>query len=107
MARTLTIKRNKSFAGFLGKMLVYVADAAANELTIKGAACRKLGELKNGEEKSFSIDTAATTVYMIGSESTKDFCVDSMPIPEGTADVRLTGKVTLDPQNGNPFVFDK
>lgn len=105
--RTLTIKRNKSFAGFLGKMHVYVADAASNELTIKGTPCRKLGELKNGEQKSFQIETCQTTVFVIGDASTKEFCVDSMTIPAGTAEVQLTGKVCLDPQRGNPFAFDR
>ena len=104
--RMLTIKRNKSFAGFLGKVQVYISDAAGN-LEIHGQLCKKLGELKNGEEKSFTVDTAATTVFVIGDKSTKDFCVDSMPIPAGTAEVRLSCKLVLDPQNGNPFVFDK
>lgn len=104
--RMLTIKRNKSFAGFLGKVQVYIADALG-DLEIGGQLCKKLGDLKNGEEKSFAIETAPTTVFVIGDKSTKDFCMDVMAIPEGTAEVRLTGKIVLDPQNGNPFVFDK
>lgn len=103
--RMLTIKRNKSFAGFLGKVQVYIADENG-ELEIGGQLCRKLGDLKNGEEKTFSIDNAATTVYVIGDPSTKDFCVDRKAIPEGAAELRLTGKLILDPQRGNPFVFD-
>lgn len=104
--RMLTIKRNKSFAGFLGKVQVYIADPAG-DLEIQGQLCKKLGDLKNGEEKSFTIETAATTVYVIGDKSTKDFCMDARAIPEGTAEVRLSGKLILDPQSGNPFVFDK
>ena len=104
--RMLTIKRNKSFAGFLGKVQVYIAAPDGN-LEIHGQLCKKLGDLKNGEEKSFTIDIAATTVYVIGDASTKDFCVDAKAIAEGTAEVRLSGKVTLDPQSGNPFIFDK
>jgi len=104
--RMLTVKRNKSFAGFLGKVQVYISDAAG-DLEICGQLCKKLGDLKNGEEKSFTIENAAATVYVIGDKSTKDFCVDAMLIPQGTAEVYLSGKLVLDPQNGNPFVFDK
>ena len=103
--RSLTVKRNKSFAGFLGKVQVYIADANG-ELDISGQRCRKLGDLKNGEEKAFSIDDAATTIFAIGDISTKDFCMDFKPVPEGNEAVRLTGKVILDPQRGNPFAFD-
>ena len=103
--RMLTIKRNKSFAGFLGKVQVYIADANG-ELEIGGQLCCKLGDLKNGEEKTFTIDNTETTVYVIGDASTKDFCVDHKAIPAGTEEIRLTGKLHLDPQRGNPFVFD-
>lgn len=105
--RNLIIKRNKSFAGCFGKVRVYIEDKNASELTIKGCPCRKLGELKNGEEKSFSIDTAAVKVFVIGDAATRDFCMDWKAIPAGEADVRLSGKNSFDPQNGNPFVFDK
>ncbi len=104
--RMLTVKRNKSFAGFMGKVQVYITDAAG-DLEIRGQLCKKLGDLKNGEEKSFTIESAAATVFVIGDKSTKDFCVDAVSIPEGTAEIRLSGKVVLDPQSGNPFVFDK
>ena len=53
--RNLTIKRNKTFVACLAKMKVYIEDASANDLTINGIPCRKLGDLKNGEEKNFSI----------------------------------------------------
>ena len=104
--RSLIVKRNKSFAGFLGKVQVYISDKNG-DVDIHGQYCRKLGDLKNGEEKTFTIDTAAATVYVIGDISTKDFCVDAKAIPEGTAEMHLSGKVTLDPQSGNPFIFDK
>lgn len=104
--RMLTIKRNKSFAGFLGKVQVYISDAAG-DLEIRGHLCKKLGDLKNGEEKSFTIENTAATVYIIGDKSTRDFCMDAMTISAGTAEVQLSGKLILDPQNGNPFVFDR
>lgn len=105
--RKLIIKRNKSFAGCFGKVRVYIEDRNAGDLDIKGCPCRKLGELKNGEEKGFSIDTAQTKVFVIGDAMTRDFCMDWKTIPAGEKDVLLSGKNSFDPQNGNPFVFDK
>lgn len=105
--RNLIIKRNKSLAGCFGKVRVYVEDKENGELNIKGCACRKLGELKNGEEKAFSITNEQTKVFVIGDAATRDFCMDWRSIPAGNADIHLSGKNTFDPQNGNPFAFDK
>ena len=49
--RTLTIKRAKSFVACLAKMKVYVEDPTSREIVINNVPCRKLGDLKNGEEK--------------------------------------------------------
>ena len=105
--RQLILKRNKSFVGCLGKDCVYLEDTDRGELTIKGSPCHKIGELKNGEEKTFSIPTTQVKVFVIVDIATKEFCVDSKVIPAGEGDVRLSGKNTFDPQKGNPFVFDK
>lgn len=105
--RNLTIKRNKSFAGCFGKVRVYIEDRNAGELDIKGYPCRKLGELKNGEEKTFSIGNEQLKLFIIGDAMTRDFCMDWKNIPAGANDLRFSGKNTFDPQNGNPFVFDK
>ena len=105
--RSLILKRNRSFAGCFGKVRVYIEDKNTNELTIKGCPCRKLGELKNGEEKCFSITDEPGKVFIIGDAATRDFCMDWKAISAGNQDVRLSGKNSFDPQNGNPFVFDK
>ena len=105
--RNLIIRRNKSLAGCLGKVRVYIEDAENGELNIRGSLCRKLGELKNGEEKSFTISDAAVGVYVIADAITRDFCGDMKRIPAGEADVHLSGKNRFDPQNGNPFAFDR
>ena len=105
--RNLIIKRNKSLAGCFGKVRVYIEDKENGELNIKGCACRKLGELKNGEEKTFSIAAEQIKVFVIGDAATRDFCMDWRSIPAGSGDVRLSGKNSLDPQKGNPFVFDQ
>ena len=72
--RNLTIKRQKSFVACLGKMKVYIEDPMANDLVIKGVYCRKLGDLKNGEEKTFQIGDNAAKVFVIADALSKDFC---------------------------------
>lgn len=105
--RNLLIKRERAFAGCFGKMKVYLQDPDKPELTIKGCPCRKLGELKNGEEKTFEIPEESVWVFVIGDAATKDFCVDGKLIPSGSGEVHLKGKTVMDPEKGNPFRFDK
>lgn len=104
--RNLTIKREKAYAASLTKVKVYIEDAAANELTINGTLCRKLGDLKNGEEKTFSVGEEAAKVYVIADKLSKEYSNDFYQLPEGTEDVRLTGRNKADPGTGNGFVFD-
>ena len=104
--RNLTIKRKKSFVGCLGKMKVYIEDSLANELEINGAPCRKLGDLKNGEEKTFLVSESAARVYVIADKLSKNYCNEFYPLPEGEEDVVLTGKNCFNPAVGNPFRFD-
>ncbi len=104
--RNLTIKRNKSFVGSLGKMKVYIEDATANELSIDGVPCRKLGDLKNGEEKTFSIDENAAKVFVIADTLSKNICNEFYNIPEGAEDIALNGQCRYNPASGNPFRFD-
>ena len=104
--RKLIIHRDKSLAGCLGRVRVYIEDAQNGEMEIRGKRCRKLGELKNGEEKSFPISDEAAVVFVIADAATRDFCGDVKRIPAGETDVRLSGKNRFDPQNGNPFAFN-
>ena len=101
--RNLIIRRQRSLAGCFGKVHVYI-NSESGELTIRNTSCKKLGELKNGEEKTFSIPNTDVTVYVIGDTLTKELCYPKQ-INAGDKDVHLSGKTTFDPQNGNPFVF--
>ncbi len=104
--RNLTIHRAKRFVACLGKMKVYIEDPTANDLTINGCACRKLGTLKNGEEKTFQISDAAAKVFVIADKLSKDYSNEYYPLPEGTEDIVLTGKNRFNLATGNAFRFD-
>ena len=104
--RSLTIKRTKSFVACLSKLWVYVEDPTSNELLINGVACRKLGNLKNGEEKTFYIDESAMKVFVIADKLSKNCCNEYYQIPEGQEGIVLSGKNYYNPLNGNAFRFD-
>ncbi|MBQ6852144.1 MAG: hypothetical protein IJO04_03855 [Oscillospiraceae bacterium] len=103
--RTLTITRNKSFVGGLMKDRVYIQDEQAAEIIIEGVPCRKLGDLKNGEQKTFQIDDRQQQLFLIVDKVSKDYCNASVTIPEGQEDVSLSGKHHF-VLGSNPFQFD-
>lgn len=104
--RKLTIKRQKSFVGCLGKMKVYIEDPTSGDLAFGGVAFRKLGTLKNGEEATFEIGNGESRVCVIADKWTKGYCNDFYPLPEGEEDIYLSGKNHYNPVKGNPFYFD-
>ena len=104
--RTLTIKRKKSFVGCLGKMKVYISDSFSNELVISGIPCRKLGELKNGEEKSFEIGEEGARIFVIADKISKEYCNEFYDVPAGQENLYLSGKNEFNPASGNAFRFD-
>ena len=103
--RNLTITRRKSYVGCAMKDKVYIRDALAQELTINGVPCRKIGEIKNGETKTFQIEDGEQQVFLIADKVSKDYCNAAITIPEGQEDVSLSGahKFVL---GSNPFRFD-
>ncbi|MBE6552652.1 MAG: hypothetical protein E7665_11080 [Ruminococcaceae bacterium] len=104
--RNLTIKRTKRFAGCLATMKVYIEDNSSDEIRINDIPCRKLGTLKNGEEKIFQIGDEAAKVFVIADKLTKNYCNEFYQLPEGSDDIYLTGQNKLDPAVGNAFRFD-
>lgn len=103
--RNLTIKREKTFVASLVTMKVYIEDPSSNEIMINNTPCRKLGVLKNGEEKTFSIDESAAKVFVIADKLSKGYCSEFYSIPEGEEDVFLSGKNKFNPASGNAFRF--
>ena len=104
--RNLTITRTKSFVGCAGKVKIYITDPLAADATINGLSCRKLGDLKNGEEKTFSIGCEEAKVFVIADKLSAKVSNEFYPLPAGEEDVHLTGKNHFHPGAGNPFFFD-
>jgi len=104
--RNLTIKRTKTFVACLANANVYIEDENNYDLIINNTPCRKLGTLKNGEEKTFEISEASARVYVIADKISKGFCNEFKELPYGEDDITLTGKNHFNPATGNAFRFD-
>lgn len=104
--RKLTIKREKSFVGSLTKMKVYIEDASSSEISLNNVSYRKIGDLKNGEEKTFIIDDNKCNLLIIGDKASKDICNEIYNIKAGEEDIYLTGKNIFNPAAGNAFRFN-
>ena len=104
--RNLTIKRAKRFVACLVKMKIYIEDPTSNEMFIGNTPCRKLGELKNGEEKTFQVEEQAAKIFVIGDKLSKNYCNEFYQLPAGEEDIVLTGKNVFNIAAGNAFRFD-
>lgn len=104
--RNLTIKRTKSFVACTAKMKIYIEDATSNEIIINNTPCRKIGELKNGENKTFQVDEQAAKIFVIVDKISKNYCNEYYQLPDGDEDLFLSGKNMFNPANGNAFRFD-
>lgn len=103
--RNLTITRRKSFVACAMKDQVYIRDEQAREIIINGVPCRKIGDIKNGESKTFQIDEGEQQVFLIVDKLSKNYCNATVTVPEGQEDVVLAG-VHKFVFGSNPFCFD-
>lgn len=104
--RNVTIIRTKSGVAALATMKVYIEDPQSQEITIGGVPCRKIGELKNGEERNFVVGDEEAKIYVIADVLSKSLSGEFYQLPAGTEDIVLSGKCTYNPGAGNPFRFD-
>ena len=104
--RRVWITRNKASAGSLAKMKVYMEDPENGDTDINGCLCRKLGELKNDQQKHFVIGSDETKIFVVADKLSRNLYNEFVRIPEGNEDVFLTGRNYFDPSAGNPFRFD-
>lgn len=103
--RNLTIKREKSFVGCLLSSKIYVQNDELGDTKINGEKCFKLGTLKNGEEKTFTIDDCETKIYVIQDKLSRNMCNEMCIIPAGTENIYLMGENKYNPFGGNGFRF--
>ena len=100
------ITRRKASAASLAKMKVYIEDPENGEIEINGTLCRKLGEIKNDQQKHFNIGSEAAKVYVVADKLSRNLYNEFVQIPEGDDDIFLSGRNYLKPSAGNPFRFD-
>lgn len=104
--RNVTILRTKSSVACFATLKVYIEDYENEELKIDGTPCRKLGELKNGEERNFVVGDQSVKLFVIADKVSKNFCNEFYQLPEGSEDLVLSGKCQYNPVTGNAFRFD-
>ncbi len=104
--RNLTVKRNKSFVACVYSSKLYLEDPISGDLVINGVNCRKIGELRNGEENTYIIPGNAAKLFVIADKISKNYCSDVYDLPEGSDDIYLTGQHRYNPATGNAFRFD-
>lgn len=104
--RNLTIHRAKRLVAYFATLNVYIEDHTSQDLLIDNTPCRKLGEIKNGETKTFAIGEAAAKVFVIIDQPSKSYCNEYYSIPAGVEDVMLSGRNRYNPSSGNAFRFD-
>lgn len=104
--RSVTIRRNKSFVGCMVSAKIYVEDLMYGDTKINDTPCRKLGELKNGQEETYQVSEDAVKIFVIADKVSKGFCSEFYQLPEGTGAVTLTGQNRFSLTSGNAFRFD-
>lgn len=104
--RKVTILRRKSFVGCVGKLQLYVEDQINGNLDVCGYKCSKLGDLKNGEQKTFEIGNEETKIFAFWDKSSRNYSNDLYIVPAGEVDYNLYGQAKYNPGNGNAFRFD-
>lgn len=95
--RYLTLQRIKSAIDFFVTIKVYIEDPTSNEILIQGVSCRKIGEIKNGEQQSFMIGDEKLRIYIMSMKIDKNICPDFYEIPAGTENIFLTCKFIWHP----------
>ncbi len=104
--RILTIRREKSIADFMFKVTFYVEDYEKGTTTINKIPCRKLGTLKNGEEKVFEIPEHECKNFATKNDITKNLINEFYQLPAGNMEVFLIGRCRISLFKDDLFIFD-
>jgi len=103
--RNLVIKRKNAFFHRRKAMEIYICDPQG-ETRIHGNPCRLLGTVDNGEIVAFPIGDETARIYVIPEGTDEDTACEFCQLPEGNADVFLSGCCQFSPFAGHPFHFD-
>ena len=104
--RELTIIRQKSAVGCIGKIKIYVEDHVNMEMIINDVPCKKIGELKNNQQATFVITEDSVKLFVIYDAISKDRCNEMVSLSAGSDAITLSGKPHFNPAAGNPFRFE-
>ena len=80
--RRITIKRQASIKGFFRSICLYVEDAEGTE-ELCSVRCRKLFNIKNGEERSFEIGEDEVRIFAVTGGANGESTVTEYPIAAG------------------------
>ena len=104
--RKLTVLRRKTFAACFTKMKVYIEEPIFGDTVISGVKCRRIGELKNGEAKTYGVAEGERKIFVLSDAIDPEQWNEYYTVPAGTDDVLISGKNNCNPFEGNLFRFD-
>ena len=103
--RKVTINRIRAIAGCAGKVSIYTSNKLVEGEKITKDKCEFIGKIKNGSSLEFEINEEEIIVIAAYDNMNVFMPTDYILIPQGNDNVELTGKVKLNPNKGNPFIF--
>ncbi len=90
--RNITIKREEINDGSFYTANIYIEDILCGDTEIGGVRCRCLGQLKNGEEATFSVECAEQKLFAVLAEVRNIEQYNCIILPFGYDNIYLTAK---------------
>ena len=101
--RTVTIIRAENNVAPKSVCKVYVTDPNAPDAAIGSEACREVGTLNNGGSTVFAVGSEPVRILVAAEDAEQ---ADRYDLPEGDADVTLTGECVFLRTGNTAFLFD-
>ncbi len=101
--RTVTIIRAENNVAPKSVCKVYVTDPNAPDAAIGSEACREVGTLYNGGSAVFAVGSEPVRILVAAEDAER---ADRYDLPEGDADVTLTGECVFLRTGNTAFLFD-
>ncbi len=103
--RKLTVNRRTQTVASLGKVSICIEVESNEDIKFDYTKLKKIGTLKNGESKEFTIPKETSKVYVVFSKIMPQKFHSVVWISEGTDDLELYTFSRYSPFAGNPFVI--